>query len=82
MFIRVPFHRPWENTKVGSSQSLVDGVFVCVKPAIAMHHWSSVTQQLLTSQATLLPVLLSFQAEAFLTGGLSCETPNWSAEHS
>lgn len=45
-----------------------------------MRHWSSVNQQLLTLQATLLPVLPSHKA--FPMGGLSCEPSNWSAEHS
>lgn len=45
-----------------------------------MHDWSSVNQQLLSLQATLLPVLPSHKA--FPMGGLSCEPSNWSAEHS
>lgn len=42
-----PLGHPYENAEVISSQSLVDGVFISVKPASAMHHWSSVSQQLL-----------------------------------
>lgn len=43
-----PLGHPYENAEVISSQSLVDGVFISVKPTSAMHHWSSVSQQLLT----------------------------------
>lgn len=75
-----PLGHPYENAEVISSQSLVDGVFISVKPASAMHHWSSVSQQLLALWATLLPVLPSHKA--FPMGGLSFEPSNWSAEHS
>lgn len=75
-----PLGHPYQNAEVISSQSLVDGVFISVKPSSSMHHWSSVNQQLLALQATLLPVLPSHKA--FLMGGLSCEPSNWSAEHS
>lgn len=45
-----------------------------------MHHWSSVNQQPLALQVTLLPVLPNHKA--FPMGGLSCEPSDWSAEHS